>query len=668
MAFYGPTFPNETHYETLSSARQRFGNRSANMFFVRPARHVACPRRLKYMHDITTGYVPYVEDSNYVNQPLYRYVIDKGNNDNINKNNSFGFHNSVDAWRQQLTELAQQVNSSLTSTGEQEPIIRSLRSGRISRHCSKRNTAPTNGNADDNDEQGISKRLLNRNMSARYPPSKVNKPQVDEKPEQEEMTTQEENQDSGIWLIPILCYILKIDNVVDAQDWLVNANPTEKRLAKELISRTMQDIKNHEIDVISDISNSDQSTATSLNNVYWPYKIWQRQEKDRHQQQQQIQQVVKQSKLSPGTSLPPLTNDNSETCERATSPLRILTPARHNSVDAWRQQLTELAQQVNSSLTSTGEQEPIIRSLRSGRISRHCSKRNTAPTNGNADDNDEQGISKRLLNRNMSARYPPSKVNKPQVDEKPEQEEMTTQEENQDSGIWLIPILCYILKIDNVVDAQDWLVNANPTEKRLAKELISRTMQDIKNHEIDVISDISNSDQSTATSLNNVYWPYKIWQRQEKDRHQQQQQIQQVVKQSKLSPGTSLPPLTNDNSETCERATSPLRILTPARRLLTATNSHHISVESLVIERPITRTVIDRTASAITARDNHSQITDRPTTIQARPFSTSPSFKLTNGHTRPSRRGYRVATSLNHCTDSFTNQISPKSRGKTPLV
>jgi hypothetical protein len=41
--------------------------------------------------DITTGYVPYVEDSNYVNQPSYRYVIDKGNNDNINKNNSFGF-------------------------------------------------------------------------------------------------------------------------------------------------------------------------------------------------------------------------------------------------------------------------------------------------------------------------------------------------------------------------------------------------------------------------------------------------------------------------------------------------------------------------------------------------------------------------------------------------
>ena len=47
---YGPTFPNETHYEKLLTGRQRFGNRSANMFFIRPARHIACPRRLKYIH------------------------------------------------------------------------------------------------------------------------------------------------------------------------------------------------------------------------------------------------------------------------------------------------------------------------------------------------------------------------------------------------------------------------------------------------------------------------------------------------------------------------------------------------------------------------------------------------------------------------------------------
>jgi len=49
---YGPTYPNEANYETLSNARQRFGNRSANMFFLRPARHAACPRRLKFMQSM----------------------------------------------------------------------------------------------------------------------------------------------------------------------------------------------------------------------------------------------------------------------------------------------------------------------------------------------------------------------------------------------------------------------------------------------------------------------------------------------------------------------------------------------------------------------------------------------------------------------------------------
>lgn len=51
-----------------------------------------------------------------------------------------------------------------------------------------------------------------------------------------------------------------------------------------------------------------------------------------------------------------------------------------------------------------------------------------------------------------------------------------------------------------------------------------------------------------------------------------------------------------------------------------------------------------------------------------RPFSTIPANKLLHKQYPPSRRGYRVATSVNRCTDSFTNPVSPGSRGKTPLV
>ncbi len=102
---YGPTFPNETHYEKLLTGRQRFGNRSANMFFVRPARHIACPRRLKYIHgrshlfsywislflilniDIKTGYIPYVEDSSFFARPASKQMQRNMNDDMMHKNN-----------------------------------------------------------------------------------------------------------------------------------------------------------------------------------------------------------------------------------------------------------------------------------------------------------------------------------------------------------------------------------------------------------------------------------------------------------------------------------------------------------------------------------------------------------------------------------------------------
>lgn len=104
---YGPTFPNEAHYETLLTGRQRFGNRSANMFFVRPARHIACPRRLKYIQgmsnsslfryiasffllDVKTGYIPYVEDSAHPNRLPYAQALQRANEDMFSKKNGLG--------------------------------------------------------------------------------------------------------------------------------------------------------------------------------------------------------------------------------------------------------------------------------------------------------------------------------------------------------------------------------------------------------------------------------------------------------------------------------------------------------------------------------------------------------------------------------------------------
>lgn len=108
--------------------------------------------------------------------------------------------NSADSWRQQLIDLAQQVKSTLSTT-EQEPMICSPRAARMSRYRPTRNKhQQTNGNSDENDEQSVSKRSLNRYGSPRYASNKVTKSQTDEKLEQEQTNPQEENQDSGIWV------------------------------------------------------------------------------------------------------------------------------------------------------------------------------------------------------------------------------------------------------------------------------------------------------------------------------------------------------------------------------------------------------------------------------------------------------------------------------------
>jgi hypothetical protein len=190
--------------------------------------------------------------------------------------------------------------------------------------------------------------------------------------------------------------------------------------------------------------------------------------------------------------------------------------------------------------------------------------------------------------------------------------------------------------------------------------------------------------------LFSVYWPYKIWQRQEKDR-QQQQQIQNFLKQSKPSSSPSLPSITVDNGDTCERATSPLRMLTPAKHSppTPTPNKTFISVETTVIERSPTRNRNDQATPTITIRQNLNPnpntgfinrniffreiiffffFKERSITIDKRPSSRMATPVIMNGNDRPSRRSYRVATSLNTSLNDETSSVASTLRGKTPLI
>ena len=145
-------------------------------------------------------------------------------------------------------DLAQEVKTSLTSPDDQELHAHQFRSSRLQKHHQKRSTSSTLSNySEDNDELSNAKRLLQRRISSQHQRGHVAKSRTfTDKPEPEP-TNNDENQDPGIWvkmiantlagcwtlsiaswfqLIPLLCYVLQIDNVAEAQDWLVNANPT----------------------------------------------------------------------------------------------------------------------------------------------------------------------------------------------------------------------------------------------------------------------------------------------------------------------------------------------------------------------------------------------------------------------------------------------------------
>lgn len=147
-------------------------------------------------------------------------------------------------------------------------------------------------------------------------------------------------------------------------------------------------------------------------------------------------------------------------------------------------------------------------------------------------------------------------------------------------------------------------------------ELISRTMQDMQHCEEDFPSESFISDQSSPINKSllflhthphshlsyifSLYWPYKVWQRQQ---------------QSKLA---------SDSNDTCERGTSPVRFLTPAKRSSVSSNRSNLDSRSSTTSRLIT------------------------------PILPSPS----------PRRSHRITTSRSTITDLDWKS----SRGKTPLV
>lgn len=109
-----------------------------------------------------------------------------------------------------------------------------------------------------------------------------------------------------------------------------------------------------------------------------------------------------------------------------------------------------------------------------------------------------------------------------------------------------------------------------------------------------------------------------------------------------------------------ERATSPLRLVTPARRLTATANA------SDLIERLPKRTGNDRLPSSVLLRAKETPQGDTPDMSRLRTRLSTPLNSIRSESL--SRRSYHITTSLSNVTNENDRSVSSLLRGKTPLV
>jgi len=94
--------------------------------------------------------------------------------------------------------LAQRVQSSLLPFD----VLQQSRSARLIQSNPKRtNSSKSTSHSIENDEENISKRLLNRRANSRYQHSYIPKPKIVINENEQELSTNNKDQDPGIWVI-----------------------------------------------------------------------------------------------------------------------------------------------------------------------------------------------------------------------------------------------------------------------------------------------------------------------------------------------------------------------------------------------------------------------------------------------------------------------------------
>jgi hypothetical protein len=116
----------------------------------------------------------------------------------LNFNEKFCLDNTTDIWRQELMGLAQRVQLSLLPLD----VLQQSRSARLIQSNPKRATSSKSTSYSiENNEENISKRLLSRRANSRYKHSYIPKPIIAINENEQESSTNNKDQDPGIWVI-----------------------------------------------------------------------------------------------------------------------------------------------------------------------------------------------------------------------------------------------------------------------------------------------------------------------------------------------------------------------------------------------------------------------------------------------------------------------------------
>ncbi|CAF1055374.1 unnamed protein product [Brachionus calyciflorus] len=228
---------------------------SMNAFFVR---HVAHPRRMKYISGLNNAKICAVNDVGYIN-PLqnkddHATFPPNNFNEQILKTNihkrkeravppngvwsTFGIIDNTDKWRTELNSLASSVGlitqndlEEQKRKKEREQMIKNLQkqnptssqSRKLTSHGQSSSTGRLN-------EPLLTGRRTKGSRASRGVPL-TGKNYIVDQAERE------------AWMLQVLCQILQTDSLVDVQSWLVSANDTEKEKIKQLIDQAMKGLE-----------------------------------------------------------------------------------------------------------------------------------------------------------------------------------------------------------------------------------------------------------------------------------------------------------------------------------------------------------------------------------------------------------------------------------------